>query len=34
MVVGTDPNDGVPAMLQSYKSAVADVLQEAARAVA
>ena len=30
----TGPNDGVPAMLQSYKSAVADVLQEAARAVA
>jgi beta-lactamase class A len=30
----TGPNDGVPAMLQSYKGAVADVLQEAARAVA
>ena len=30
----TGPNDGVPAILQSYKSAVADVPQEAARAVA
>ena len=30
----TGPNDGVPVIFESYRSAVADVLQEAAQAVA
>ncbi len=30
----TGPNDGVPAIFESYRSAVADVLQAAVRAVA